>query len=192
MEPLRRLSCLWNRRRLEREMAGEMACHRELMSPDRRTNSGDELHLARRRARHLGLDVARSPASGSDLRRPRAPQSAWFYPHGDAGSGSGHRRPVERLSGRADRPSSIRGRFGTRPGFDRASDAPRAWRSCDDPDVSGARASHVVVRDSGPDEPSHRFSVWSPARLAVRLWPVSCGAASRRCPGSMCSIRSHT
>ena len=45
LELLRRLSYLWNRRRLEREMAEEMAYHRELMSPDRRTNFGDELRL---------------------------------------------------------------------------------------------------------------------------------------------------
>ncbi|MCI0568017.1 MAG: ADOP family duplicated permease [Acidobacteria bacterium] len=44
-ELLRRISYLWNRRRLEREMAEEMAYHRELMSPDRRTNFGDELRL---------------------------------------------------------------------------------------------------------------------------------------------------
>jgi len=41
MELLRRISYLWNRRRLEREMA----YHRELMSADRRTNFGDELRL---------------------------------------------------------------------------------------------------------------------------------------------------
>jgi macrolide transport system ATP-binding/permease protein len=45
MELLRRISYLWNRRRLEREMAEEMAYHRELMSPDRRMNFGDELRL---------------------------------------------------------------------------------------------------------------------------------------------------
>ena len=45
MELLRRISYLWNRRRLEREMAEEMAYHRELMSPDRRTNFGDDLRL---------------------------------------------------------------------------------------------------------------------------------------------------
>jgi predicted permease len=45
MELLRRLSYLWNRRRLEREMAEEMAYHRELMSPERRTNFGDDLRL---------------------------------------------------------------------------------------------------------------------------------------------------
>jgi len=45
MELLRRLSYLWNRRRLEREMAEEMASHRELLSPDRRTNFGDDLRL---------------------------------------------------------------------------------------------------------------------------------------------------
>src|SRR4029450_12853242 len=45
MELLRRIWYLWNRRRLEREMAEEMAYHRELMSPDRRTNFGDELRL---------------------------------------------------------------------------------------------------------------------------------------------------
>src|SRR5687768_7786628 len=45
MELLRRIAYLWNRRRLEREMAEEMAYHRELMSPDRRTHFGDELRL---------------------------------------------------------------------------------------------------------------------------------------------------
>lgn len=45
MELLRRISYLWNRRRLEREMAEEMAYHRELMSPERRTNFGDDLRL---------------------------------------------------------------------------------------------------------------------------------------------------
>ncbi len=45
MELLRRISYLWNRRRLEQEMAEEMAYHRELMSPDRRTNFGDDLRL---------------------------------------------------------------------------------------------------------------------------------------------------
>ena len=45
MELLRRIAYLWNRRRLEREMAEEMAYHRELMAPDRRTNFGDDLRL---------------------------------------------------------------------------------------------------------------------------------------------------
>ncbi len=45
MELLRRLSYLWNRRRLEREMAEEMAIHRELMSEDRRSSFGDDLRL---------------------------------------------------------------------------------------------------------------------------------------------------
>jgi hypothetical protein len=45
MELLRRIWYLWNRRRLEREMAEEMAYHRELMSPDRRTSFGDDLRL---------------------------------------------------------------------------------------------------------------------------------------------------
>jgi predicted permease len=45
MELLRRISYLWNRRRLEREMAEEMAYHRELLSPDRRSNFGSELRL---------------------------------------------------------------------------------------------------------------------------------------------------
>ena len=44
-ELLRRILYLWNRRRLEREMAEEMAYHRELMSPDQRTNFGDDLRL---------------------------------------------------------------------------------------------------------------------------------------------------
>ncbi len=42
---LRRIGYLWNRRRLEREMADEMAYHRELMAPDRRTGFGSELRL---------------------------------------------------------------------------------------------------------------------------------------------------
>jgi predicted permease len=45
MELLRRLSYLWNRRRLEREMAEEMAYHRELMPPNRQTDFGNELRL---------------------------------------------------------------------------------------------------------------------------------------------------
>src|SRR6185436_6301465 len=45
MELLRRISYLWIRRRLEREMDEEMAYHREMMSPNRRTNFGDELRL---------------------------------------------------------------------------------------------------------------------------------------------------
>ena len=45
MELLRRISYLFNRRRLEREMAEEMAYHRELMSIDQRTNFGDDLRL---------------------------------------------------------------------------------------------------------------------------------------------------
>ena len=42
---LRRIGYLWNRRRLEREMADEMAYHRELMAPDRRTGFDSELRL---------------------------------------------------------------------------------------------------------------------------------------------------
>jgi len=44
-ELLRRIWYLCNRGRLEREMAEEMAYHRELMSPERRTNFGNELRL---------------------------------------------------------------------------------------------------------------------------------------------------
>src|SRR5688572_17477414 len=44
-ELFRRLSYLWNRRRLEREMEEEMAYHRELMSPEERTSFGDALRL---------------------------------------------------------------------------------------------------------------------------------------------------
>lgn len=44
-EILRRLSYLWNRRRLEREMAEEMAYHREQLPPDRQSSFGDELRL---------------------------------------------------------------------------------------------------------------------------------------------------
>ena len=45
MEWLRRLSYLWNRRRLEREMAEEMAYHREMMAPEGRAHFGDDLRL---------------------------------------------------------------------------------------------------------------------------------------------------
>ena len=45
MELLRRIWYLLNRRRLERDMAREMAYHREQMSPDRRTKFGDDLRL---------------------------------------------------------------------------------------------------------------------------------------------------
>ncbi|MGC4054513.1 MAG: ABC transporter permease [Paludibaculum sp.] len=44
-ELLRRLSYLWNRRRLEREMAEEMAYHREQLPPERRSTFGDDLRL---------------------------------------------------------------------------------------------------------------------------------------------------
>src|ERR1017187_9817476 len=44
-ELLRRIGYLWNRRRLEREMADEMAHHRELMLPGRRSNFGSDLRL---------------------------------------------------------------------------------------------------------------------------------------------------
>lgn len=45
MELLRRIAYLLKRRRLEREMAEEMAYHREQMSPERRASFGDELRL---------------------------------------------------------------------------------------------------------------------------------------------------
>jgi predicted permease len=45
MELLRRLAYLWNRRRHEREMAEEMAYHRELMAAEGRSNFGHELRL---------------------------------------------------------------------------------------------------------------------------------------------------
>ena len=45
MELLRRISYLWNRRRLEREIAEEIAYHRELMSPDRRSKFGNDVRL---------------------------------------------------------------------------------------------------------------------------------------------------
>src|SRR5918994_6433378 len=44
-ELLRRLLYLWNRGRLEREMAEEMAAHREMMAADGRKNFGDDLRL---------------------------------------------------------------------------------------------------------------------------------------------------
>jgi hypothetical protein len=45
MELMRRLSYWWNRRRLEQEMAEEMAFHREMMSAKGKTNFGNELRL---------------------------------------------------------------------------------------------------------------------------------------------------
>jgi hypothetical protein len=44
-ELLRRIAYPWNRRRLERELADEMAYHRELMAPDRRADFGGDLRL---------------------------------------------------------------------------------------------------------------------------------------------------
>jgi len=44
-ELLRRIAYMWNRGRLEREMAEEMAWHREQMPPDQRKHFGDELRL---------------------------------------------------------------------------------------------------------------------------------------------------
>lgn len=44
-ELLRRFAYLWNRRRLEREMAEEMAYHRELLPPERRAEFGSDLQL---------------------------------------------------------------------------------------------------------------------------------------------------
>uniref|UniRef100_Q022R7 ABC transporter permease n=1 Tax=Solibacter usitatus (strain Ellin6076) TaxID=234267 RepID=Q022R7_SOLUE len=44
-ELLRRIAYLWNRRRLESEMAEEMAYHRELLSPERRGEFGSDLRL---------------------------------------------------------------------------------------------------------------------------------------------------
>jgi predicted permease len=44
-ELLRRIAYLWNHRRLEREMTEEMAYHRELLSPERRTEFGSDLRL---------------------------------------------------------------------------------------------------------------------------------------------------
>jgi predicted permease len=44
-ELLRRIWFLWNRRRLEREMAEEMAYHREMMAPGRRADFGSDLRL---------------------------------------------------------------------------------------------------------------------------------------------------
>ena len=44
-ELLRRIAYLWNRRRLEREMADEMAYHRELMTPGRDSDFGSDLRL---------------------------------------------------------------------------------------------------------------------------------------------------
>ncbi len=43
---LRRMAYLWNRRRMERQMAAEMAYHRERMPPERRAAFGSELRFA--------------------------------------------------------------------------------------------------------------------------------------------------
>jgi hypothetical protein len=168
MELLRRISYLWNRRRLEREMAEEMAYHRELMSPDRRTNFGDELCL-REDAREIccwtWLDRLHQDLT---IRRPRAPQCPRLQPHGDAGSGSGHRRPVERLSCGADRPSSIRGRVGTRPGFARASDAPpesTLFKRCS---TSSSAIRLLDGRQSGLERVARFGDIWTRARDATR------------------------
>lgn len=48
MELLRRIWYLLNRRRLEREMADEMAYHRELLSVDRQREFGNDLRLLER------------------------------------------------------------------------------------------------------------------------------------------------
>lgn len=45
MELLRRIAYLWNRRKMEREMAEEMAYHRELMQADAAANFGSDLRL---------------------------------------------------------------------------------------------------------------------------------------------------
>ena len=45
MQLLRRLSYFWHRRRLEQELADEMAYHRERMAPERRRHFGNELRL---------------------------------------------------------------------------------------------------------------------------------------------------
>ncbi len=44
-ELLRRISYFFNRRRIERELADEMAYHRELMSPERRADFGSDLRF---------------------------------------------------------------------------------------------------------------------------------------------------
>ena len=86
-ELLRRIGYLWNRRRLEREMADEMAYHRELMAPDRRTDFGSDLRL-REDAREIWgwawLDRLRQDLV---VRRPRAPQFPRLYPHRHARAG---------------------------------------------------------------------------------------------------------
>src|SRR5579871_6485585 len=42
---MRRLCALIHRRKLRRELAGEMAAHREMMTPDRRPHFGSTLRL---------------------------------------------------------------------------------------------------------------------------------------------------
>ena len=51
---LRRLSALLHRRRLKRELAEEMAAHREMMPPERRRNFGSPLHFQEQTADHWG------------------------------------------------------------------------------------------------------------------------------------------
>ena len=135
MELLRRISYLWNRRRLEREMAEEMAYHRELMSPDRRTNFGDDLRL-REDAREMWgwtwLDRLHQDLTyGARVLRnaPGFTLTAMLVLVLGIGVPLSAFRVVL---------TDLQGRVGAGPGFARASDAPRAWRSHDEPDVSRA------------------------------------------------------
>jgi hypothetical protein len=121
MMELLRISYPWNRRRLERETAEEMAYNRELMLPDRRTNFGDDLRL-REDAREIWGRTWLDRLHQDLTYGARVLRNAPGFTHGDAGSGSGYRRPVERLSCGAYRASR---RVGTGPGFARASDATR-------------------------------------------------------------------
>ena len=120
---LRRIGYLWNRRRLEREMADEMAYHRELMAPDRRTDFGSELRLREDTREIWGWAWLDRLQQDLVVRRPRAPQFPRFYPHRGARAGIGNRRAAHGVSRGTVGPS---GRVGARPRYTGAVEAARA------------------------------------------------------------------
>ncbi len=129
-----------------------------------------------------------SPGHGPRSRRAAATDGAGGHGYVRPGSGESLRRA------RGDRDPGYRGQpaLGHRAGRPRR--LHRGAAHARDRTAHRARSPPEPrrPRHSGPDEPSHRH--WFRLR---RSWRVgcgqqSCGAESRRCPGSMCSIRSHT
>ena len=92
MELFRRIWYLLNRRRLQREMADEMAYHRELMPVDRQREFGNDLRLLRGESRGLGLGMARPSLPRFDIWQSSSPQIARFHTHCSARPGIGDRR----------------------------------------------------------------------------------------------------